>query len=187
LYTDGVIDYGINPSTGAASATIGKIRPAVDNDIPKLNPPLGFVGFSGTVTNELYQPIGWVWVQPDPTSTIQFESSSDDDNNARYDHTLDFVQDEEYDLKVDPPAPPAEALNVKADTAATGNDVGSLVAGSERYTSISSVSAEDCFKRTYKVIKAPPLGTSYAKDIAESFEISYEQIKKLLSARLREQ
>jgi DNA mismatch repair protein MutS len=63
----------------------------------------------------------------------------------------------------------------------------SLVAGSERQKSISSDSTGDCFKRTYKVKKAPPLGTSYAKDIAESFGISYEQIKKLLSVRFEEQ
>lgn len=56
----------------------------------------------------------------------------------------------------------------------------SLVAGSERQQAIKS---GDCFKRTYKVIKSPPLGTSYAKDIAESFGISYEQIKSILSTR----
>jgi DNA mismatch repair ATPase MutS len=56
----------------------------------------------------------------------------------------------------------------------------SLVAGSERQQAIKS---GDCFKRTYKVMKSPPLGTSYAKDIAESFGISYEQIKNILSTR----
>lgn len=63
----------------------------------------------------------------------------------------------------------------------------SLVAGSERERSVSSGSVGDCFKRTYKVVQAPPIGTSYAKDIAESFGISHEQIKRLLSNRLNEQ
>lgn len=63
----------------------------------------------------------------------------------------------------------------------------SLVAGSEKQKSILPDSTRDCFKRTYKVIKEPPLGTSYAKDIAESFGISYEQIRRLLSGRFEEQ
>ncbi|OPJ62876.1 MutS-related protein [Clostridium oryzae] len=57
----------------------------------------------------------------------------------------------------------------------------SLVAGAERKHSLTNA---DCFQRTYKVIKAPPEGLSYAKDIAESFGISYAQIKKTLHQRL---
>lgn len=57
----------------------------------------------------------------------------------------------------------------------------SLVAGSQKR---QSNLGEDCVIRTYKVICAPPQGLSYAKDIAESFGISYEQIQKTLTERL---
>lgn len=56
----------------------------------------------------------------------------------------------------------------------------SLVAGSEKHDNNGKM---DCFKRTYIVQKAAPIGTSYAKDIAESFGISYEQINELLLNR----
>jgi DNA mismatch repair ATPase MutS len=57
----------------------------------------------------------------------------------------------------------------------------SLVAGSQKQFLNSG---EDCFKRTYKVIEAPPKGISYAKDIAKSFGISFERIEKTLDERL---
>jgi Mismatch repair ATPase (MutS family) len=59
----------------------------------------------------------------------------------------------------------------------------SIVAGSEKQKRITSDSTSDFFKRTYIVKKSPPLNTSYAKDIAESFGISYDQIKNLLVKR----
>jgi DNA mismatch repair protein MutS len=56
----------------------------------------------------------------------------------------------------------------------------SLVAGCEKQGEKDTNSP---FKRTYTITKAPPLGISYAKDIANSFGISYEQIYKTLSSR----
>ena len=58
--------------------------------------------------------------------------------------------------------------------------ISSLVAGSEKQ---KNSTGEESFKRTYKVIKAHPEGISYAKDIAESFGISYEQIARIISER----
>lgn len=42
---------------------------------------------------------------------------------------------------------------------------------------------QSTYTRTYQIAEAPPEGMSYAKDIAESFGISYGQIVKTLSGR----
>ncbi|MDP4088862.1 MAG: hypothetical protein Q8930_06265 [Bacillota bacterium] len=56
----------------------------------------------------------------------------------------------------------------------------SLVAGTRKQQDSSGA---ESYMRTYKVMEAPPQGLSYAKDIAESFGISFEQIEKLLDER----
>lgn len=60
-------------------------------------------------------------------------------------------------------------------------EIKSLVAGAQKR---QGNLGEECFIRTYKVLEGPPQGISYAKDIAESFGISYEQIKKTINERL---
>lgn len=60
--------------------------------------------------------------------------------------------------------------------------VKSLVLGLEKQKDSEGHAA---YIRTYKVTEAPPEGSSYAKDIAESFGISYDQIVKSLDKRFK--
>jgi DNA mismatch repair protein MutS len=43
--------------------------------------------------------------------------------------------------------------------------------------------AESPIKRSYKVVPSPPMGRSYAKELAEGYGISYEQITAMLQQR----
>jgi DNA mismatch repair protein MutS len=56
----------------------------------------------------------------------------------------------------------------------------SIVAGAQ---SIPEAGSEDIVKLTYKIVPAPPMGTSYAKNIANRFGISFEQLAQMLQDR----
>lgn len=74
----------------------------------------------------------------------------------------------------------AENLELVNKTYPGAGKISSLLAGAQKLNDSEKI---NCFKRTYKVEKSAPLGTSYAKDIAESFGISFEQIKDILNKR----
>jgi DNA mismatch repair ATPase MutS len=58
------------------------------------------------------------------------------------------------------------------------SDLVSMVA-----TVANKEAVDDLTKRTYKIIPSPPMGHSYAHEIAERYGISFEQLSSLLAKR----
>lgn len=56
----------------------------------------------------------------------------------------------------------------------------SIVAGA---LSVPGASSEEIVRLTYKIVPAPPMGTSYAKNIASRYGISFEQLAQMLQDR----
>lgn len=56
----------------------------------------------------------------------------------------------------------------------------SIVAGA---LGVPDAGSEDVVRLTYKIVPAPPIGTSYAKNIANRFGISFEQLAQMLQDR----
>jgi len=65
------------------------------------------------------------------------------------------------------------------------DEINSEVAGESTVQSVVSVvdDSDTSVKRTYKVIPAPPRGRSYAREIAQQYGISFEQLQDLLNSR----
>ena len=59
----------------------------------------------------------------------------------------------------------------------------SMVAGISDGTDTSSGLSGSKYKRTYKVVAAPPLSNSYAKEVAEKYGVSFEKITETLNSR----
>ncbi len=69
-------------------------------------------------------------------------------------------------------------------------EINESVSGDSRVVSVvsspvnlSGNASEDEFTRTFKIETRPPLGQSYAKEIAVRYGISYEQLERVLSER----
>lgn len=65
------------------------------------------------------------------------------------------------------------------------DDINAEVVGDSQVQSVVSIvdDSNDTVKRTYKVIPAPPRGRSYAREIAQQYGISFEQLQSLLQQR----
>ena len=59
------------------------------------------------------------------------------------------------------------------------------VSGDSRVQSVVSIvdQSEDGVQHTYKIIPAPPRGRSYAREIAQQYGISFDQLQSLLDER----
>lgn len=68
---------------------------------------------------------------------------------------------------------------INADTPGD-SQAASIVAGA---MSIPDASSEELVRLTYKIVPSPPIGTSYAKNIANRFGISFEQLAQMLQDR----
>lgn len=71
---------------------------------------------------------------------------------------------------------------MNADTPGT-SVISSLVAGVE----LSGERPEDAARRTYRIRRGPPLGLSFAREIASRYGISYPKIAERVAARVAEQ
>jgi DNA mismatch repair ATPase MutS len=69
------------------------------------------------------------------------------------------------------------------ELAANLEEINNVYDGNGKIGSLIAVVDKEGLKRTYRVLQAPPEGLSYARDIAESFGITYEQIVKIISNR----
>ncbi len=65
------------------------------------------------------------------------------------------------------------------------DEINAEINGESLIQSVVSIvdDSDDTVKRTYKVIPAPPRGRSYAREIAQQYGISFEQLQSLLNDR----
>jgi len=65
------------------------------------------------------------------------------------------------------------------------DEINAEISGDSTVQSVVSVvdDSADTVKRTYKVVPAPPRGRSYAREIAQQYGISFEQLQALLNDR----